>query len=206
MTGPAREAKRRLRSRLLELRRGLSPDEVARLGEFVRSRVARLDAYRRAGCVLAYASFRNEVDTQGIIAMVLDGGRTLALPRVEGAGRLSLRRVEDPEDLVPGTYGIPEPRPAAPLLPPEAVDLVLVPGIAFDRRGNRLGWGGGYYDRLLAELRSAPILAARGFPALAAGLAYHFQLVDCVPADPGDRRVDLVVTDQGVFGEGEASP
>jgi len=150
--------------------------------------------------LLAYVSFRREVDTWEIMFAALGEGRTLALPRVEPGGRLSLRAVRDPlHELVPGAFGIPEPAPSSPLLEPEAVDLVLVPGVAFDRRGYRLGYGGGYYDRLLADMRSPAVTARRSSPAVAAGLAYDFQIVDELPVGPHDQRVDLVLTERGVL-------
>lgn len=197
-----RLAKGRLRADLLRRRRDLAPETAARLSGQIRDRLAGLTIFRRARCVLAYASFRNEVDTWGIMAMVRAAGVVLALPRVERGGRLSLCRVDDPAtDLAPGAHGIAEPVDGSPALAPGAVDLILVPGAGFDRHGNRLGWGGGYYDRLLAGLRAG---AEPAPPAV--GLAYHFQLLDRLPVGPGDQPVDMVVTEQGIFAGGEELP
>ena len=99
---------------------------------------------------------------------------------------LVLHRVFDLSvDIVPGWLGIPEPRPTAPQVPPESIDWVLVPGLAFDATGRRLGYGGGFYDRLLPLLRP-------GVQCVAGAL--DLQIVDEVPASPHDRRVDLVIT------------
>ena len=94
-------------------------------------------------------------------------------------------------DLTPGPWGIREPDPRrCPPVRPGDVDLVLVPGVAFDAGGGRLGYGGGYYDRLLGTCAEATTLVAA---------AFEVQMVERVPMGPGDRRVDLVVTERGVY-------
>jgi 5-formyltetrahydrofolate cyclo-ligase len=181
-------------------RRQLPAAQVAERSRRIGDRFVSLAAYREAQCLLAYASCRNEVDTWWIMNRCLADGKSLVLPRVEREGGLSLRRVQQPTlDLAPGYRGILEPPLNAPELPREAIDLVLVPGVAFDRHGNRLGQGGGYYDRLLYELRSAAVASRRKVPALAMGLAYEFQVFSQVPAGVTDHPVDLVVTESGVW-------
>lgn len=195
-----REAKRELREQVLTQRRRLPAAEVACRSRLIVDRLVGLKAYQEARCLLAYASCRNEVDTWEIMAQCLADGRSLAVPRVEPAGNLSLRVVRQPiRELNPGYRGILEPAPTAPHLPRESIDLVLVPGVAFDRACNRLGQGGGYYDRLLAELRSSAVASRRTAPAIAIGLAYEFQLVSRVPTSVTDHPVDLVVTESGVW-------
>ena len=117
----------------------------------------------------------------------LDRGKTLVLPRVDAAARvLVLHRVADLDgDVVPGFRGIPEPSPDLPTVRPADVDCALVPGVAFDDDGRRLGYGGGYYDRLLPQLRP-------GVPRIAG--AFDLQIVDHVPAGAHDVAVDVVVT------------
>ncbi|HSW09828.1 MAG TPA: 5-formyltetrahydrofolate cyclo-ligase [Bacillota bacterium] len=200
MAGQLGEAKRELREQILTRRRQLPAAEAARHSRQIGDRLSSLKAYRQARCLLAYASCRNEVDTWGIMARCLAEGKALALPRVEPEGRLSLRLVQQPSrELARGYRGILEPLPGAPEVPREAIDLALVPGLAFDRLGNRLGQGGGYYDRLLSELRSAALASRRTTKAVAVGLAYEFQVVSRVPAGIADHPVDLVVTESGVW-------
>jgi 5-formyltetrahydrofolate cyclo-ligase len=191
-----RAAKAELRRRILEQRDGLPADRRARASAAITARLAGLPAFGAARTVLAYASFGSEVDTGPLLRAVLAAGKALVLPRVNRASRmLDLYRVDDPAgQLEPGTWGIPEPRPAT--CPPAAlgeVELVVVPGVAFDVRGGRLGYGAGYYDRLLRGL-------AAGAPPLVAG-AFDVQVVPEVPMDAHDRRLDRVVTESRSYPE-----
>jgi 5-formyltetrahydrofolate cyclo-ligase len=183
-----------LRHRVLARRDALEPAERARLSAAIVARLSALDAVRRARTVLAYAPFGSEPDTWPLLRAVLAEGRALLLPRVDRAARrLVLHRVTDLEaDLAPGTWGILEPIPArCPVVLPPAADVVLVPGVAFDRSGGRLGYGGGYYDRLLAAWPPPrpPLVAP----------AFELQVVAQVPLLPGDHRVDRVVTESYVY-------
>jgi 5-formyltetrahydrofolate cyclo-ligase len=178
-----REAKRALRRRIKDWRDALAPAERDAMSERVARRVFDLPAYRRARCVLTYAAFGSEVGTDAITARVLAEGKRLVLPRVTPEG-LVLHRVDDLKaDLVAGVWGIPEPDPERPVVAPGEVDLFLLPGVAFDSRGRRLGYGRGYFDRTLAEARGEK-----------AALAFDGQVVEQVPAGPADVPMDWVVT------------
>jgi len=165
------------------------------MGARVAGRVFTLDAYRRARCVAAYAAFGSEVSTAAITARVLTDGKQLAMARVEGDA-LVLHRVLDPaRDLVPGTWDIPEPAPDLPVVDPRAVDLFLLPGLAFDPGGGRLGYGRGFFDRVLAEV-----------PGVKVALAFDGQLVEAVPVEPRDVAMDGVVTPTRVIECGAGGP
>jgi 5-formyltetrahydrofolate cyclo-ligase len=174
----------------LTRRDAVDPAVRARFSAAATARVAALRAFREARVALAYASFGSELDTRPLLRRVLDGGRRLVLPRVERAARrLALHEVRDLDDeLRPGTWGIPEPvADRCPAVAPGEIDFVLVPGVAFDPHGGRVGHGGGYYDRLLgAWPRPVPPLVA---------VAFELQVLPAVPVYPTDRRVDLVVTE-----------
>ena len=133
---------------------------------------------------LVYSPVQGELDTVAIDAMLRHraGGAIIAYPRVLGGGRMSLH-VATPGELVPGIHGIAEPDEHLPVLDAATLDLVIVPGLAFDALGHRLGFGGGYYDRLLSSTRQA----------LRVGVCHHFQILDDVPVEPHDERLDLVV-------------
>ena len=155
-------------------REALAPEAVGDLSHRVALRVVATDEFLRAAVVMAYAPIRNEVDPAGI-AQQADRRQ---VPRAVSA--LALLR--------PGSYVIPEPPEAAcPEINPSHIDLVLVPGVAYDRRGYRLGYGAGYYDRFLRLLRP---------DALKVGLAYSFQVLDVLPAEAHDVPVDLVATEE----------
>jgi 5-formyltetrahydrofolate cyclo-ligase len=186
-------AKAALRRAVLA-RRDAAPAAARRAwSRAIAGRLAALPALSGAHLVLGYCSFGSEPETGAVLEAVLARGQALALPRVNRtARRLELRLVADPAgQLVPGTWGIREPDPArCPEVAPAAVDFVLVPGVAFDARGGRLGYGGGYYDRLLPALpgRTARVAAA-----------FELQMVPAVPMETGDRRVDLVVTERAAY-------
>ncbi|MBC7344676.1 MAG: 5-formyltetrahydrofolate cyclo-ligase [Clostridia bacterium] len=175
-------------------RRNMLEDEVVREKSLIiTDKVASLPEYQAARLVMAYVSFRQEVDTSFIITRALAGGKKVVVPVTDRRAKdLVPSEIYDyPSELAPGTFGIMEPRPEVrrPVDPAE-IDLVLVPGIAFDRRGNRLGYGGGFYDRFLRKLRPGVAKAA---------LAYSFQVVEKIDAEPHDLPLDLIITELEVI-------
>jgi 5-formyltetrahydrofolate cyclo-ligase len=184
---PLAAAKRALRARVLAARDALDPMARAAGARAIASRIAALPSFDGATTLLATLPFGSEWDVRPLAQAALDRGKTLVLPRVDATARvLVLHRVADLDtDVLPGFRGIAEPSPRAPVVRPVEVDCVLVPGIAFDAAGRRLGYGGGYYDRLLPELRP-------GVPRIAG--AFDVQVVDTVPAGGHDAAVDVVVT------------
>ena len=183
-----RAAKAALRARVLAERDALPANvRTAASGAIVARILARAD-FRAANGVLVTLPFRNEWDTSALVHAALAAGKTVAVPRVDGRSRmLLLHAIADlARDVGPGFRDIPEPLPDCPVVSHEAIDFVVVPGIAFDRDGRRLGYGGGYYDRLL------PLLSPRA--ARVAG-AFDLQLVDRVPAGPHDIAIDALVTE-----------
>lgn len=160
-----------------------------------------LEAVARAADVLVYLAVRGEVDTRRLIQGLWDKGSRVLVPRCrpDAPGELDLHCLRCFSELRPGAYGIPEPDPEhCPALDDAesaSPQVVVVPGVAFDRHGRRLGYGGGYYDRLLA--RPGLCRALRVAP------AYSLQVVNALPADPWDVPVHLLVTEREVI---EAAP
>ena len=155
----------------------------------IRCHVADLPEFQRARTVLLFVSIADEVDTLPIIADALALEKTVAVPKVDRQRKaMDAHLLCDLErDLVPGVFGIPEPRGSA-IIAPEAIDFVLVPARGFDRHGNRLGRGGGYYDRYMAS---------PGFRAVRCGIAFSAQVLDELPHTPSDLPVHLLVTEEG---------
>lgn len=184
-------AKAALREAVLRRREALPEEERVSLGGRIIPRILDLRSYRLSNVVLAYASFGPELRTDGFLRRVLDDGKTLLLPRVERDG-LALYEVRDLAlDLSPGTWGIREPiTDRCPVVDPGIADFALIPGVAFDREGGRLGYGGGFYDRLLAGLTADPPLVSG---------AFEVQMVDEVPVGPHDAPVHAVVTEEGIY-------
>jgi 5-formyltetrahydrofolate cyclo-ligase len=192
-SGALREDKQKLRTRLLSLRAALDRAEHARLSRLISARLLNLPEFERAGCVLAYLSFGSEFDTGEFVRALLGRGCALVLPRIDLARRaLTLHRVSDPEsETVPGVWGIREPDPQrCPRAERADVDAVLVPGVAFTAAGGRLGYGGGFYDRLLRDWpRPVPLV----------GPAFELQVVEDLPLGPDDEPIDTVVTEVQVY-------
>jgi 5-formyltetrahydrofolate cyclo-ligase len=187
-----RSSKQALRGRILALREGEPPDARQQASRALFDRVAALPSFLAATTILVTLPFRSEWDTVLLAARALAIGKIVAVPRVDREKRtLALHRIEVLErDVAPGYLGIPEPHAHTPIVAPATVDWVLVPGVAFDPSGRRLGYGGGFFDRLLPLLR-------KDVPRIAAAL--DLQIVPEVPAGPNDERVDTVITPTRVF-------
>jgi 5-formyltetrahydrofolate cyclo-ligase len=182
-----------LRRRILARRDALDEPTRRRLSERLFERLGSRPELHEARVVLGYASFGSEPVTAPFLRDVLASGRVLVLPRIDRAARrLALHRVRDlAAELQPGVWGIAEPDPerCAPA-GLETIQFALVPGVAFDVRGGRIGYGGGYYDRLLGGWPAPPPLVAA---------AFGVQVVPAVPIGPHDRRVDRVVTETDTY-------
>ncbi|HHW12372.1 MAG TPA: 5-formyltetrahydrofolate cyclo-ligase [Firmicutes bacterium] len=140
--------------------------------------------------IAAYCSFGHEVATRPLLAGLLAAGHVLVLPVVDRQSRMmEFRRVDSLDALTPGVYGILEPQ-SGELCSPEEIELFFIPGLAFDRQGNRLGRGGGYYDRYLSTVRP---------DAAKIGLAFQLQIAEALPVAPHDIKVDAVLTEQEII-------
>jgi len=191
-----KQRKSEVRDRVLGRRNAMSAAERQHLSGRVTARILSTTAYVESRTVLAYSSFGSELATGSFADAVLASGRKLVLPRVNRATRcLDLYRVaERGRDLVASSWGIVEPDPnrCEPVCPGE-VEFVLVPGVAFDPVGARVGYGGGFYDKLFEScfaLGSRPHMLAPAFAC---------QIVDTVPVEAHDIRVDRVVTEADCF-------
>jgi 5-formyltetrahydrofolate cyclo-ligase len=180
------QAKRLLRRELRTARRDLPMHEAARRSAQACERLARARGFRAARRIVLYAPLEGEVDVTPLAATVLQGGRILYYPRVTD-DRLEFVRAE-PATLRPGRFGVPEPPDGEPL---ESAALFVVPGLAFDLRGVRLGRGAGYYDRAFA----------RNPEALRLGIAFEFQIMPRLPQAAWDVPMSAVVTDARQIGE-----
>jgi 5-formyltetrahydrofolate cyclo-ligase len=154
-------------------------------------RLAALEAFRHASVVMLYMPLPTELDLTAAAIRCYRQGKTVCVPRVDWKGR-DMVPVEissfDDEVMEIDNHGLRTPREGRPLVP-RLIDLVIVPGLAFDTAGNRLGRGGGFYDRFLRRLRRS---------ATTVGFAFDAQIVDAVPADDSDFGMDTIVTDRRV--------
>lgn len=144
------------------------------------------DIWLNAQSVFIYYSIDSEVATHGIIDAALKCGKAVYLPRCAEQGKMHAIRIMSLDDLRPGKYFIPEPVGTDELM--GAPDLTIVPGLAFDSYGGRMGYGGGYYDRFLANVNTA-----------AAALAYTCQVIERVPTGAHDAPVNYIITPAGII-------
>ena len=186
------DEKSRIRQQVLKQRDAIDSREKERKDRLIKEKLLSLSEFRSSPVILFFASFRSEVSTSPLVKEALRQGKKVVLPAVDRANReLRLFTITGLRELRSGYMGIPEP-----CVPDERerdindVTLVVMPGAAFDSGGNRLGYGGGYYDKLLSRLkRKIPLIA----------LAYEEQIVDVVPSEPHDIRVHAIVTDKRVI-------
>ncbi len=183
-----------LRKDILARRDQLSKNQRTEKNEAITKTLLGLDEIGKSNNIFIYVSFRSEVETLPLINTLLQQGKNISVPmtRVKEK-RLDIIAIENPEqELVPGYCNIPEPKEsiaASRTLNPEWLDLIILPGSVFDERGGRFGYGGGYYDRLLARIPSAGRCA----------LAFEVQLVKELPLQDHDQLLDCIVTEDRVI-------
>ena len=145
-------------------------------------------AYQRAAVVLAFVGTKREVDTEAFLRSAWADGKTLCVPRCKEGHGMDLCAIRSYDDLGLGAYGILEPTADCPLVAAQDIDFAVIPCLTFDHAGNRLGQGGGYYDRLLPLLRCPTFLVCR-----------EKLVVGRAPCEAHDRRCDYLVTERGIF-------
>lgn len=185
--------KQTLRKELLQARGVLPVWEVKRYSQLITERVLSLTEFQRASTIMLYLDFKNEVQTSEIIQQGLAKGKKMVVPITDTKNvRLIPSELKNyPDDLVQGTWGILEPKPEyVRPIDPQEIDLVLVPGVGFDRQGNRLGYGGGYYDRFIPSLRPKVKLVA---------LAFELQVRTQVYPESHDQVMDYIVTENEII-------
>lgn len=204
-----REQKRAIRRAARARRAALDPTERETHSAAVIARLIQMPEFTRARTVMMYWAMGDEVDTRPLAWACHAAGVRVVLPRVvrwepagapapdgvygRGGRGLALHLFTGEAGLAPGPFGLSEPVPEAPPVRPDELDLMVIPGVAFDRSGGRIGYGGGFYDGLLAVV---PARVAR------VAVAFGCQLVDDVPRGREDRGVDAVVTERGVIRAG----
>jgi 5-formyltetrahydrofolate cyclo-ligase len=187
--------KTELRQRLRALRKTLPLAACRERSARIVERLAQLEPLSRARSVALFWPLeeRHEVDLRPLDALLRERGARVAYPAVEGeAGTLTFRFVGSVDAMVEGSFGVREPSPEEPAAAPGELDVIVVPALALDTRGHRIGYGKGFYDRTIGAF--AP-------PAVTIGVVYDFQLVAEVPQTEGDVPLDYVVTDARHFAQ-----
>lgn len=181
--------KRSLRSQLLAQRRALGHAEWLTSSQAAQRNLLALEEYQRAECIALYAPAHNETDTAELLKNAIEAGKRVLYPAVCGTGMV-FRLVEGPHSLQRGAFGILEPRAIGNDHQADHADLIVVPGVAFDLSGHRIGYGKGFYDRFLQH---------PGCRAHLVGLCHDFQLLDnTIPGEQHDIPMEIIVTDKRI--------
>ena len=184
--------KKALRKELLIKRENLTEEEILKKSNLIANSIYNSKVYRDAKTIMTYISFKNEVYTHNIIKKSIIENKKIVVPiTIPETKELKISQVLDFNELEIGYYNILTPKKEfLRYIDPKDIDLVLVPGVAFDKNGYRIGYGGGYYDRFLDKLRK---------DAIKIGLAFDLQLIDKVPKDNYDKSVDIIITENEII-------
>lgn len=177
-----------LRREMKRRRASVSEEERAAQNAAIARQVLSCPVYQRAKTIFCYCSVGEEIDTYPILRNALQTGKRLCLPRTGTGGRMEACAVSALEELTAGRYGIPEPGAGCPPVAPQDIDLCIVPCLAADRRGFRMGYGGGYYDRYLPRTRAVRLLLCAGA-----------RVLDAVPTEEYDVPCDILLTESQVI-------
>lgn len=183
------EVKREIRRKMLALRRALSDDEAVKKAESLTSWILTLPEYKKAKRIMAFLAMKGESNLDGLIARALSDGKEVYVPVCRPERQMEAGRLLDMDHFVRGPLGLRDLPKGYETVSPEKLDLVLVPGVACDREGNRLGMGAGYYDRYLVHVPFEKRIAA----------LWDFQVAEAIPSEPFDERMAKIVTDKGII-------
>ncbi len=186
--------KKELRQQLVADINALPEEYIKESNEGLFNRMIELPAFKEARVIFTYYSFRREPDTLKLIDYTLKAGKTVTFPVCFKGGVMEARAVSSVSELAPSSYGLMEPSESTRVFTPEELDFIIVPALAYDRQGYRLGWGGGYYDRFLVRTN-----------AFKAGVARERLLREKLPHDKYDVPVDCIVTERKARLQGGAS-
>ena len=181
--------KKGIRAEVKKRRREADEETLHEKSLQILERFRQLSAYKDASLLLAYVDAKREVETRLLMRCAWDDGKKVAVPRVDGDGIMHFYYLRSLKDLEPGAFGIMEPRADCRICEPEE-GLLLMPGVAFDEQGHRVGYGGGYYDRYLEKHPHLIHIA----------LAFEFQIFPEVPSEKHDICPDLIVTENRILG------
>jgi 5-formyltetrahydrofolate cyclo-ligase len=179
-----------IRKELKKKREGLPYDEVIKKSRIIKERLYSLDDYKESIIILFYVSYDNEVSTHDMIKETLKKGKRVIVPFIDEDRSMLLSELRRWSELTLGAYNILQPkREYLRVVDPDEIDLIIVPGIGFDMHGNRIGHGFGYYDDLLKKTKKAKKY----------GLAFESQIIDLVPCEKHDVKVDRIITEERVI-------
>jgi 5-formyltetrahydrofolate cyclo-ligase len=185
--------KKAMRKKIIELRDQYTSEEIKEKSKLIAANLFCIPEYQLAKSVMFFITFGSEVDTREMVEETIQRNKAVLVPKAlpETRELIPSLLLDYDKDLEPGAYNIPEPRKSS-LRPykPDTIDLLLVPGVAFDQSGNRLGYGGGYYDRFFELLKPKTPLVA---------LVFDMQICESIPVEKWDHPVDVIVTEKRII-------
>lgn len=185
--------KRELREKILARRDLLSQSSILKSSEVIIEKLTSISEYLNSTNIMTFVSYSSEVDTHNLIIRALAEGKKVYVPVTKRNPReMNPSRIKSFEDLVPGYFNILTPKKEkVEIVEPEKLDLVIVPGVLFDKAGFRIGYGGGYYDRFLPQLRKDVKKIA---------IAFELQVQsDKLPVNSFDIPVDMIITEESIY-------
>lgn len=180
-----------IRKEILNIRNNLTPELSAYNSRIIIDKLKATEEYKNSKSIMVYMDFKNEVNTKDFINEALSEGKKIIIPYTDTDKVLIIPvEINSLDDLITCKFGYLEPKKEKISNPYdiEKIDLVVVPGVAFDKKRNRIGFGKGYYDRLLTSRR-----------AKAVAIAYEFQVLDEVPAQEHDIKMDMIITEENIY-------
>lgn len=186
------EAKGKIRREILGKRLRLAEEEIREKSLLIKDKLFGLNQFQKAKLIMFYASFKNEVRTWEMIEEAISCGKKVGLPVLSKKGDITpylVRKLS--RDVSEGRFGVPEPEPDESCkVNADEIDIVIVPGVAFDRLGRRIGFGKGCYDRFLRSVKPEVFCI---------GLAFEMQMVENIPVEEYDEKVDMVITETNIY-------
>lgn len=189
------EEKQQLRAIVRRLEAALAPEYKAKSARSIAHRLLAMPEYQEAQTVFCFVGTDREIDTRPILEDALAAGKTLCVPLCTEPGHMESRQITDLHQLVPGRYGLLEPTADTPVIPVYAIDFAVLPCVTCNYLGQRLGHGGGYYDRFLSQYRGGTVLLCR-----------ELLIRQEIPVEPHDYPVPWVLTERGLYEDGIPAP
>lgn len=184
------ESKSKIRKRILNVRNNMSKEDVKKNSNAIMDKITSLDIYKHSKVVFIYMDFKNEVMTSNLIKRMLSEKKRVAIPYTDSINTVLIpSEITKESDLKQNSFGYFEPKSILPVNI-EEIDLVIVPGVVFDKNLNRIGFGKGYYDKILNRLKPSAKKVA---------LAHDFQVLEDIPAEEHDVKMDMIITEKNIY-------
>lgn len=184
------ESKSQLRKRVLNVRNNMSKEDVKKNSNAIMDKITSLDIYKHSKVVFIYMDFKNEVMTSNLIKRMLSEKKRVVIPYTDSINTVLIpSEITKESDLKQNSFGYYEPKSILPVNI-EEIDLVIVPGVVFDKNLNRIGFGKGYYDKILNRLKPSAKKIA---------LAHDFQVLEDIPAEEHDVKMDMIITEKNIY-------